>query len=265
MKKYTLSLLALSALASTSHGALVAHYNFDEGSGTTVADSSGNGRDLTLVCGSWNATGQFGGSVNLGGALARTGGVSSATVASLNTVTGNKVTISFWANLDSENVGSNPFYISDSNSGQGNRILSSHLEWSDGTTYWDAAYNISTSNRLSIDLGSVSDTRHHYLYTYDGDNGDMEIFKDNVSVASGSAGPGGNINWADIRNFELGALSFNNGLWSGEMDDFAIWNEVLDETARNNVFNNGVGFTPEPSSALLLGLGGFGLMMRRRR
>jgi Concanavalin A-like lectin/glucanases superfamily len=47
---------------------LIAHYTFDDGSGTTVADHSGNKRDGTLVGGTWITDGKFGGALHLDGA-----------------------------------------------------------------------------------------------------------------------------------------------------------------------------------------------------
>lgn len=46
---------------------LLAHYTFDEGTGTTVADHSGNKRDGTLTNGVWISDGQFGGALHLSG------------------------------------------------------------------------------------------------------------------------------------------------------------------------------------------------------
>lgn len=261
-----LGVFCLLILPNTE-GALIAHYAFDEGSGSIVSDSSGNGRDMALIGGSWNASGQFGGSVNLGSTLARTGNQYASTIASLNTVTGNDITISFWAQTTSESVGSNPFYISNSSNSQGTRVAGAHLEWVNGITYWDAQWGSSSSNRIQGDLGSVSDRRHHYVFTYDGSNGDMEVYKDNVLAFSGSPGPGGAVDWASIRNFQLGAFSFANGNWAGEMDDFAIWDEVIDDSTRNRIFASGVApaAIPEPSSSALLGLVGLALLLRRQR
>jgi hypothetical protein len=47
---------------------LMAHYTFDDGVGTTVADHSGNKRDGTLVGGTWIPDGKFGGALHLDGA-----------------------------------------------------------------------------------------------------------------------------------------------------------------------------------------------------
>jgi hypothetical protein len=44
---------------------LVAHWTFDEGAGTVVADRSGNGHDGQLAGGAWLAQGRFGGALRL--------------------------------------------------------------------------------------------------------------------------------------------------------------------------------------------------------
>jgi hypothetical protein len=45
---------------------LIAHWNFDEGAGTTVADRSGNRRDGTLTGGTWLNDGHFGSALHIG-------------------------------------------------------------------------------------------------------------------------------------------------------------------------------------------------------
>lgn len=44
---------------------LVAHWTFDEGTGTIVGDHSGNGHDGALTGGTWTAAGRFGGALRL--------------------------------------------------------------------------------------------------------------------------------------------------------------------------------------------------------
>lgn len=259
-------ILALLASMPASHAALVVWYDFEQTSGTILTDQSGNSRNMTLQgSNTLGITGVFGNGANIDDALARTGGASASTITSLNSVTGNQVTIAFWARVNSESIGSNPFYISDSSTSGGNRIFSAHLEWTDGNIYWDAAWNASNTNRTSVAGGAVSDAYHHYVMTYDGTAGDLFLYKDNVLLSSNTSAAGGAINWAGIRNFELGALSFSNGAWGGAMDDFAIWNEVIDTNTRNAIFTNGVAsVVPEPSTLALVGLGTLGLLRRRR-
>ncbi len=53
----TAFIIAAYAIPSYAAGDLVAWYKFDETSGTTAADSSGNGKDATLVNGpTWPAS-----------------------------------------------------------------------------------------------------------------------------------------------------------------------------------------------------------------
>jgi hypothetical protein len=62
------SVLVLSiALTSTARADLIGWWRFDEGSGTTAYDSSGNGNDGTLVGGATWAAGRFGGGIELDG------------------------------------------------------------------------------------------------------------------------------------------------------------------------------------------------------
>jgi hypothetical protein len=53
--------------ASATRAELVGQWKFDEGSGTTAYDSSGNGHDGTLVGGATWADGRFGGGIELDG------------------------------------------------------------------------------------------------------------------------------------------------------------------------------------------------------
>ncbi|MHC4073556.1 MAG: LamG-like jellyroll fold domain-containing protein, partial [Planctomycetota bacterium] len=55
------------ALTNTTDADLVGRWRFDEGSGTTAYDSSGNGNDGTLVGGATWAAGRFGGGIELDG------------------------------------------------------------------------------------------------------------------------------------------------------------------------------------------------------
>ena len=56
---------AVSIAARSLASGLVAHWAFDEASGTTVADRSGNGHDGQLTGGSWVAAGRFAGGLSL--------------------------------------------------------------------------------------------------------------------------------------------------------------------------------------------------------
>ena len=58
---------AISQAASADPPALVAAYGFDEGSGTTVTDASGNGNNGTVANTTWRTAGKFGGALSFNG------------------------------------------------------------------------------------------------------------------------------------------------------------------------------------------------------
>src|SRR5262249_57841453 len=77
----------------TPTATLVAAYSFDEGTGTTAADASGNGNTATLANASWSSAGRFGGGMALNG----TNSLASANdSASLELTTG--MTLEAWVN-----------------------------------------------------------------------------------------------------------------------------------------------------------------------
>jgi hypothetical protein len=59
------------ALAAPAHAELLAWWRFDDGSGTTAADSSGNGLDGTLEGGAQWVDGQLAGAIQFNGSNAR--------------------------------------------------------------------------------------------------------------------------------------------------------------------------------------------------
>jgi hypothetical protein len=70
---------------------LVAAYNFDEGSGTTVIDDSGNGNNGTISKAKWSTAGKFGGALSFNGTSAQ---VTIPDSASLRLTTG--MTLESW-------------------------------------------------------------------------------------------------------------------------------------------------------------------------
>lgn len=253
--------------ASQSHSALIAWYPLNEGSGTVALDASGRGSNLSAT-GIWLSTGAFGGSMQVGGTvngtlLARSDYAGS--LGGINSATGNKVSISCWLKPDSESIGGNPFYFGDNSVNAGNRIFSAHLEWTDGTTYWDGPWDSGSQRRVSGNLGTVSDALHHYVFSFDGDTGAMTVYKDGILALSGSSAPRASIPWGSIRNFEIGAASFDAWWPGGQVDDFAIFNEILTPAQINAARTVGIaGLVPEPGSVALAVFAGLCLARRRR-
>jgi outer membrane protein assembly factor BamB len=87
---------APASMAATT--GLVAAYGFDEGSGTTVADASGNGNNGTIANATWAATGKYGKALQFNGTSAL---VTVPDAASLHLSTG--MTLEAWVNPSTVN------------------------------------------------------------------------------------------------------------------------------------------------------------------
>ena len=109
----------------------------------------------------------------------------------------------------------------------GNRLLNSHLPWSDGTIYWDAGYGGTTYDRISQAATSVEIKGHwnHWAFTKNTVTGSMKIYLNGVlwlnSTAKTKSMKGidhfriGQGNWAGSQTFE------------GKIDEFAVFNAEL--------------------------------------
>src|SRR5262245_61620695 len=82
---------AVEALEDRTTPSLVAAYSFNEGAGTRLGDSSGNGNVGTIVNATWTTAGKAGGALSFNGTSAR---VNVADSASLHLTTG--MTLEAW-------------------------------------------------------------------------------------------------------------------------------------------------------------------------
>src|SRR5262245_40575953 len=87
----TLVCVAAAGHAAAQSADLVASYSFDTGSGTTLADVSGNGNNGTITAATWTASGKIGSALLFNGTTAR---VQIPDAASLDLTTG--ATIEAW-------------------------------------------------------------------------------------------------------------------------------------------------------------------------
>jgi hypothetical protein len=87
----------------------------------------------------------------------------------------------------------------------------------------------------------------------------------NVSSAGGGAGDITPL--ASTSGLHIGADRVGTGQFDGLIDEVAIWDRALDATDVSALYNGGAGINlvPEPSTALLLGMGLTFLGAGRRR
>ena len=217
-----LSLLAVAAVigvtapasvsASTSAApGLVAAYGFDEGSGATVSDASGNGNDGTITDATWAASGKFGQSLQFNGNSSL---VTVPDAASLHLSSG--MTLEAWVNPSTISAkwrdviykGNDNFYL-EATSTNASRPDAGMIA---GGTYADA-------------VGKTKLTAKTWSYlteTYDGST--LRLFVNGTQVAStahtGTIATSGN-------PLQIGGDSIYGQYFAGLIDEVRVYNVAL--------------------------------------
>ena len=247
---------------------LIGHWTFDEGSGTAVGDSSGQGNNGTLlngVTGTWT-TGNFGGALYFSGAAG-----SSATRVDIPDTTAlqnaftTAITFAAWVRVDDIHLDA-PILDREGNGGL--------------YSFWFGAFGITaesgaspgnfgvllSSNGTSWTLndrhqGSITPaTWVHLAATWDG----SQV----VSYLNGTP-VGSPVSYSSSLNASTGSISlgsnfpFSTTAFLGAVDDLYLYNRALTSSEIGQVMNGAA--IPEPSTcAALAGLAALGLALRRR-
>ncbi|MEA3225649.1 MAG: LamG-like jellyroll fold domain-containing protein, partial [Planctomycetota bacterium] len=217
------SLVAVLSAAGTASADLVAWWRFDDGSGTTAMDTSGNGNDGELNGGAEWTDGQIGGGIQFNGA-------DSSVIAPHIPLNNQSFTIAMWVNPVLYTDQTVIFSQVQTNS-QG---LSMHYRlWGDGRVRMGFY-----SNDLDTVAGTVADNNwYHITFWYDADGPTRRIYIDGVQTAEDSGGP------------YLGASGdtrigmWNNNQWfRGIIDDVQIYDHPLNENEIQAVMQGLEGF-----------------------
>jgi hypothetical protein len=202
---------------------LVAHWTFDDGSGSAVADSSGNGLDGALTGGTWTTAGRFGGALTLASG-------DHVTVPNFPQATPNW-TVSVWTETSSAQLQAD---TSDTAT-----ILSTeevfaggwqlHLDNRSGYHQYDAAYWAgSTANDYEVLFCHCIDENRwiHLTAVFDGDAGTFTLYQDDTVVdhkqLPTSILPGDS-------TLLMGTWNMGDRFLAATVDDFAIWSRALDQ------------------------------------
>ncbi|HPE98115.1 MAG: T9SS type A sorting domain-containing protein [Chitinophagales bacterium] len=140
-----------------------------------------------------------------------------------------QITVSFWTYGDPvyQPQSGTTFEIRDDNA---YRVVNVHGPWGDGVFYWDAGNDGGGSYDRINKAAAVADYEGnwtHWAFTKDASTGDMKIYKNGVLWHSGTD---------KTRSMAGGTeMRIGKGLWAGSqsyygwMDEFAMWDAVLDE------------------------------------
>jgi len=210
---FIISFVAVLGVSFTSPASadLVGWWRFDDGSGTTAMDSSGNGNDGTLNGGATWTDGRIGGAIQFNGA-------DSAVIAPYIPLNNQSFTIAMWVNPVLYTDQTVVFSQVQTNS----QHLSMHYRlWGDGRVRMGFY-----SNDLDTAAGTVADNNwYHIIFWYDFENQTRRIYIDGVQTAEDAGVP------------YLGASGDTViGMWDGTaqwfrgmIDDVQIYDHPLTE------------------------------------
>jgi hypothetical protein len=203
--------------AGTEPG-LVGYWRLDEDSGTTTADSSGQGNTGTLNGSpTWIASGAPLVVSDPGYGLHFNGTNSYVDIPGFaNVIPTNEITIEFWQRVD---VAQNQSTLSVNPDSVTDRI-NVHVPWSDGSVYWDFG-NINTAGRLSYTpTNPIVGTWTHFAFVASQSSNYMAIYQNGTQVAQKT---GMTPFTRAGQHLILGAIP-SGVFFKGSLDEVRVWN-----------------------------------------
>ncbi|MEO6169010.1 MAG: peptide-N-glycosidase F-related protein [Chitinophagales bacterium] len=110
-----------------------------------------------------------------------------------------------------------------------NRLLNSHLPWSDSRVYWDAGFAGTGYDRIdkAATTTQIEGQWNYWAFTKNVATGSMKIYLNGLQWHSGTAKTK---SMKGIKYFRLGKGNWNGSqTYEGKMDEFAVFNEELSE------------------------------------
>jgi hypothetical protein len=202
----------------------LAYYNFDETSGTLLADSSGNGYDATLVAGSVGIDGKVNKCIEY---TAATNYASIAADTAFSNLT--DVSVAAWVNssvlLGAGSVGEIWYNFAAGATQRGEHL---YVTKSTGRPGWAVSYDDGfgdTTDRVANGVTDVLDGQWHLIVgTYNNTTGVGKIYVDTVLESSFT---GGRINH-NVAVIGVGARqSGGNKAFTGKMDELKVYDYEL--------------------------------------
>ena len=237
---------AASATTLTTISGLVAAYSFNEGTGTSVADASGNGNTGTVVGASWTAGGKYGGALSFNGSSSY---VDLGNPAAFG-VTGS-MTWSAWIN-SAANPPDDGIIVAKSDSASGWQVKTSP---DTGPQTFGSSVSASAGSRIqrySTTVRSLN-TWYHVAGVYDASARTLSVYVNGVLSNGALVGtvPASQVRSSVNVNIgrRTGGLYFN-----GIIDEVRIYNRALTQSEiqadMNTPVGNG-GSNPPPPAVML--------------
>lgn len=148
-----------------------------------------------------------------------------------------EITIAFWAKGNKNKLPYNT-QIFEAVNNKNQRVLNSHLPWSNSRIYWDAGNNGGNYDRIDFDAveSDFEGEWAFWTFTKNATTGDMKIYRNGEIVHSGTDKT---MPMAGIERFRIASGATSTGSWAGDMKDFAIWDKELTKEQINQ-FKTGI-------------------------
>jgi hypothetical protein len=219
----------ITELVGDPDSGLKGYWQFDENTGTTAADSSGNGNTGTLTSGAGWATGQSGSAVNLDGVNdhVQVGAQSSL-------VMGNTASITAW--LHPTGPGSDPTFGAAIVAKEGEYVLA---RLPNGRIHW--AFANSNPGWQLTDTGFVAPLNQwtHIVVTYD--QGTIKTYANgNLVHTHNGAGAIGDVNTGQ-NDLRIGGrqMQFITHYFQGRIDEVRVYNRAISESEITDLLGGG--------------------------
>src|SRR6185437_140650 len=228
-----LACFVFAASGRTASTGLVAAYSFSEGSGTTVADASGNGNNGTVSGATWSASGKFGSALSFNGTSSL---VSVPDAASLRLSAG--MTLEAWVNpsavtsawRDVIYKGNDNYFLEATSSASSEPGVGGTFGGSEGDVEGTAALAANTWSYLAG--------------TYDGST--LRFYVNGTQVAS-LAHTG--MVASSTNPLQIGGDSIYGQFFAGLIDEVRVYNVALSAAQVQSDMNTPVAADTQPPSA----------------
>ncbi len=164
-----------------------------------------------------------------------------------NTIT-DEITVGVWIYGDPSIMPANS-YLFEGKDANNKRQINAHLPWSNSRVYWDCGSDGTNYDRIDK-LANAEDFKgkwNHWAFTKNATTGEMKIYLNGALWHSGT----GKTKLMNIETFSLGKSVTSSGIYNGFVDEFSVWNKVLDEATIKDWMNKSLDAT-HPNYASLV-------------
>jgi hypothetical protein len=236
-----ISFILVLSVASNTSANLVAHWEFDDGSGATARDSSGNGYDANLIGEPIWVAGQIGGALEFDGTDDYVELPIGPLISSLT-----NSTFTIW--VDFSNEGGSWQRIWDFGTGTIVNMFLTPRMGTDGTMRFAITIDTYNDEDQTTALETLPSGWHHVALTIDPEKNIHSLYLDGELVAQNTSARHTPSTLGETNQNWLGRSQYAaDGYFDGCLDDFRIYDRVLTPKQIENLFN---GITPVFTKAI---------------